>query len=240
MSGKDRIQIDATKTFWEHKSLFGFDWLRGHYFLPLLTHWAKKACGVIVDVGCGSKPYFQLFCKSASLYIGVDLPGKNSAADVYANALNLPIRSASVDLCFNVWLLDDLSDPARYFREVSRILKDDGRAIMIENQSFPEHDAPHDYFRFTRHGLAYLASEAGLIVEEMIPLGGFWAQIGLQLLAFFMRGVSGYLGGWVRLFNPLLNMCFYILDRTCYLPRGTSGWFLVLRKPNMGKQEGNT
>ena len=106
---------------------------------------------------------------------------------------------------------------------------------MIENQSFPEHDAPNDYFRFTRYGLAYLASEAGLIVEEIIPLGGFWAQIGLQLLAFFMRGVSGRLGGWIRVFNPLLNIWFYILDRVCYLPRGTSGYFLVLRKANTGK-----
>ena len=221
--------------FWEHKSLFGFDWLRGIHFLPYLRRWAKKASGVIVDVGCGSKPYFPLFRESASLYIGIDLPGKNASCDVYGSALSLPIRSSSVDLCFNIWLLDDLSDPACYFREVYRILKDDGRAIMIENQSFPEHDAPNDYFRFTRYGLAYLASEAGLIVEEIIPLGGFWAQIGLQLLAFFMRGVSGRLGGWIRVFNPLLNIWFYILDRVCYLPRGTSGYFLVLRKANTGK-----
>jgi SAM-dependent methyltransferase len=231
MSPKNQARGHGDNTYWEHRCLFGFDWLRGHYFLPALSHWAKRTGGIVVDVGCGTKPYSSLFSDSVSLYVGMDVPGKNAVPDVCASALTLPIRSGSVDVCFNAWLLDDLSEPLQYFREVSRILRADGIAIMIENQSFPEHDAPQDYFRFTRHGLTHLAAKVGLVVEEILPLGGFWAQIGLQLLAFFMRGVSGRLGGWIiRVFNPLLNISFYVLDRFNYLPRGTSGWLAVFRK----------
>ena len=47
--------------FWEHKSLFGFDWLRGIHFLPYLRRWAKKASGVIVDVGAARSPISRYF-----------------------------------------------------------------------------------------------------------------------------------------------------------------------------------
>jgi SAM-dependent methyltransferase len=135
-----------------------------------------------------------------------------------------------VDACFNAWLLDDLSEPAEYFKEVARILKDDGIAIMLENTSFPEHDAPHDFFRFTRYGLQHLAQKHALSLAEMRALGGFWAQIGTWFLSFFLKGASGHLGGWVRILNPPLNSLFYLLDRVNSIPRGTSGHVAIFRK----------
>lgn len=222
---------------WEHCSLWGFDWLRGRYFLPQLARWGKRVRGIMVDVGCGSKPYAAFFFHSALRYVGIDLPASGADADVFADAMHLPLAEASIDVCFNVWLLDDLSDPDQYFREINRILKPEGISIMIENQSFPEHDAPRDFFRFTRHGLERLAHRNGLIVEEMRPLGGFWAQIGLQLTGFFLRGVAGRWGAWVRVFNPPLNMLFYLLDRINPVSRGTSGYFVVFRKECINEKD---
>jgi len=223
----------TSKILWEHSSILGFDWLRGRYLLPHFNHWFKQAKGVVVDVGCGSKPYICLFNKSVSFYIGIDLPGNINVvfADIFANALQLPFKNCSVDFLFNTWVLDDLPNPCGYFQEVYRVLKPKGVFVMAENQSFPEHDAPNDFFRFTKYGLMHLARKNGFVVKEIRPLGGFWAQIGFQMTAFFLKGLYGHWGRWVRIFCPLINLFFYGLDRLCYLERGTSGYFAVFQKP---------
>jgi len=216
---------------WEHSSIWGFDWIKGRYALPAIKRWGDKTHGIMVDIGCGTKPY-AIFFKNTSKYIGIDRLGVKTKADIYANALQLPLPDNSVDICFNSWLLDDISEPNKYFQEIHRILKSGGVSIMIEAQSFPEHNAPNDYFRFTRYGLEFLAVKNGFSVEEMIPLGGFWAQIGLQITSFFIKGAVGRLGKWARIFVPPINLLFFLLDRINFLPRGTAGYFAVFKKQN--------
>jgi SAM-dependent methyltransferase len=218
------------KTLWNHKSMWGFDWIRGKYFLPRLKKWGERINGTIIDIGCGSEPY-RAFLEKRAEYIGIDKDKTEAKAD----ALHLPFRNASVDACFNSWLLDDISEPNEYFKELRRILKPGGISIMIENQSFPEHDAPDDYFRFTKYGLKYLAGKNGFETAEMTPLGGFWANIGIQITSFFIKGVSGHIGGWVKIFNPPINLLFYGLDKIIFLERGTSGYFAVFRKTDEKK-----
>jgi SAM-dependent methyltransferase len=217
------------KILWEYSSIWGFNWIIGKYILPAIKRWGKKTNGIMVDVGCGTKPY-AVFFKNISKYIGIDKPDKKTSADIYADALKLPLPDNSVDICFNSWLLDDINEPEKYFQEIKRILKNDGISIMIEAQIFPEHDAPNDYFRFTRYGLEFLATKNGFSIEEIIPLGGFWAQIGTQFIAFFMRGVSGKIGKWIRILNPFLNLIFFLLDKINFIKRGTMGYFVVFKK----------
>lgn len=184
--------------------------------------------GKVLDIGCGYKPY-QGFFKKAE-YLGLDLPGSDSLADLRGDALHIPLPNSSLDASFSSWLLDDLSEPGAYFAELNRVLKPGGLAIMAETRSFPEHDAPHDYFRPTKYGLKYLAEKNGFQEEEILPLGGFWAQIGSHLSAFFLRGSAGHLGNWVRVFNLLVNPFFYLLDKINFLDRGTPAYFAVFRK----------
>lgn len=221
---------DMSQVYWEHNSPFGFDWLRGYYFLPALKRWCKTAHGIVIDIGCGAKPYQSLFGCPIKHYWGLDLPSQETKADICADAVHLPLPDSVVDVCFDAWLLDDLAEPNEYVAEVARVLKVGGLLIMLENQTYPEHDAPHDFYRYTRYGLTYLAHRNGLVVEEMLPMGGFWAQVGLQITAFALRAASGRLGPMIRVFSITFNIAFYMLDRLCYSPRGTSGYLAVFRK----------
>lgn len=210
-----------------HRRFLGFEWIRGRYLLPQIERWGNRIEGTILDIGCGTKPYKAILGKNAQ-YIGIDASDPN--ADIQADALHLPFPENSIDTCFSSWMLDDIPEPGNYFKELHRVLKKGGIAIMVENQSFPEHDAPHDYFRFTQYGLAYLAEKNGFHVEEMIPLGGFWAQIGSQISSFFIRGVAGRIGGWFKISLIVINPLFYLMDRLNFLPRGTSAYFTIFRK----------
>jgi hypothetical protein len=61
------------------------------------------------------------------------------------------------------------------------------------------HQAPHDYFRYTRYGLAYLLEKAGFEVREMRAAGGYFRLLARRLL----NGLQFFTGGlrWL-LFLP--------------------------------------
>jgi hypothetical protein len=41
------------------------------------------------------------------------------------------------------------------------------------------HEEPYDFFRYTRHGLASLARDAGFAEVEVEPLGGYFTALGV-------------------------------------------------------------
>jgi hypothetical protein len=60
--------------------------------------------------------------------------------------------------------------------------------FLAAPQEWEVHQAPHDYFRFTRHGLIRLLEQAGLRALEVAPAGGFFRLLArrcLNALQFF-------------------------------------------------------
>jgi len=55
---------------------------------------------------------------------------------------------------------------------VGRILKPGGRLFLYAPLVFPEHQAPHDFFRYTSYGLRHLCGKAGLEVVSVVPSNG--------------------------------------------------------------------
>ena len=53
------------------------------------------------------------------------------------------------------------------------------------------HQAPHDYFRYTRYGLAYLLEKAGFEVREIHASGGYFRLLARRLL----NGLQFFTGG---------------------------------------------
>lgn len=215
----------------EFRSIFGYRWLIGRDMLPAIDRFAKLANGVMIDVGCGDKPYELFFSPFVDEYVGIDLPRLASKADIYADVLHLPFKDKSVDLALSIWILDDIAEPKEFFNEMSRVLKPNGLWMMVEVQSCPIHNPPWDYYRFTKYGLAYLAEEAGFKVEEIKPIGGFWASIGILLVISYLRSyVARFLKFPVRLLYAVLNLLFSFLDRLHFVERATYGYCVLLRR----------
>ncbi len=49
---------------------------------------------------------------------------------------------------------------------MARVLKPGGLLILLAPFQFRLHEQPHDYFRYSSHGLRHLCEEAGLDVER--------------------------------------------------------------------------
>lgn len=127
--------------------------------------------GVVVDVGCADGRASK-FLPEGCTYIGVDYPGTavglyGTRPDAFADARQLPFGDGSVDGVILKDVLEHIDGPQAALRECARVARTGGILVLWMPFMYPVHDAPHDYQRFTRHGLESYLAEAGFEVVEV-------------------------------------------------------------------------
>jgi SAM-dependent methyltransferase len=140
----------------------------------------------VLDAGAGEGRYRECFARhryvSADLAVG-DAGWDYSDLTTVCDLHRLPYRRGCFDAVVATQVLEHLLEPGRFLAEVRAVLRAGGTLYLTAPLCFREHQAPHDYWRFTRHGLRHLLVTAGLRVVSIEPQGGyFWLQ-GDQLQA---------------------------------------------------------
>jgi hypothetical protein len=122
-------------------------------------------------------------------------------------------------------------------------LRSGGRLFLTAPLHFKEHQEPHDYFRYTRHGLALLLGRAGFVEPAVEPEGGYFRFLGDKIQpahrVLFHKDRALV---WKVLFlplNPLSMLCFTVLaPAACALldpldreRRHTTGFLVTAVKP---------
>jgi len=149
----------------------------------------------VLDAGAGEGQYRNEFGKQR--YCGVDLAVGDAAwdysrLDAIADLTALPFCDGAFEAVLHIVTIEHLPDPAAALREMARVLAPGGRMLVAAPHEWEVHQAPHDYFRFTRHGLEHLLAKAGLEIREMRPVGGYFRLLARRLLnglQFFSGGV---------------------------------------------------
>lgn len=127
---------------------------------------AKQYSGdIVLDFGCGNKPYEKLF--SCTTYIGCDVhvsghPDNDKKADVYYEGHNLPFEAEYFDTVLSTQVLEHVEEFDEIFRELVRILKREGFLIITIPFCFEEHEKPYDFRRFTSFGIKKLFEDHGI------------------------------------------------------------------------------
>lgn len=177
------------------------DWidLQWSFIIELLTHVAPKARGRLLDVGCGERPYEHMFRPYVTEYIGIEHEAsftKTAASqsarrpDYFYDGKRLPFEDASFDTILNVQVLEHTPNPLGLVSEMSRVMKDDGILILSAPFQFRLHEQPHDYFRYSPHGLRVLCDEVGLEVVEIYNQGSLWSVIAHKLNNYLAFNVA--------------------------------------------------
>jgi SAM-dependent methyltransferase len=153
--------------------------------------------------------------------------------DVRADLTALPFREGVFDAAINVVTLEHLPEPGRALAEIARALAPGGRLLIAAPHEWEVHQAPHDYFRFTRYGLVYLLEKAGLETVELRAVGGYFRLVARRLLnglQFFTRGVRrlGLVPAAIVLVPPALILPF--LDGLDRERNFTAGYICTARK----------
>ena len=141
--------------------------------------------GLVLDVGCGVKPYRSLLLSPpsrASAYVGVDLPGNPYATpDLEWDGVSIPRPDASVDSVLMTEVLEHCPEPGAVLREVCRVLRPGGFLFLTVPFVWPIHDIPHDEYRYTPFALERLLREAGFPAPRIEATGGRDAVLAVTL-----------------------------------------------------------
>lgn len=145
---------------------------------------AAHACGRLVDLGCGAKPYRGLFAPYVTEHFGVDFAGTadlhygaQTRADLLVDGTDTKLPGGSFQTLLCTQVLEHVYDAPAFVRECRRLLAPGGKGIFTVPFLWQCHAEPHDYLRYTRHGLRRLFEEGGLRVLELEPLGGAYAAL---------------------------------------------------------------
>lgn len=137
---------------------------------------AKDVSGVLLDFGCGKKPYEKLF-KNVSLYIGVDIEvsghnHKNSNIDFYYDGKRLPFEPNTFDIIFASEVLEHVPNHDDIFKEFHRVLKPGGKILITIPFLWGEHEEPYDFIRFTNFGIVNVLQQYGFNQIKVSKIGG--------------------------------------------------------------------
>lgn len=237
----DRRYFDGALRRWMYRNTI----LGGHWgdYLDDVTRLSDGA--VVLDLGAGEADLRARLPRARYIALdrGIGHAGWDySKLDVVADATAIPLAGASVDLIVCKQVLEHIPEPVRLLEEVRRVLHPGGRILLSTNQSWPQHQQPYDFFRFTSFGLRWCFERAGLEVERMEAMGGafscalfqatqvlaphLWARSerGRRLVAALLRPLS-----WlIKALVPLVTA----LDRLDLTKDNTLGWFVFGRAPS--------
>jgi len=122
-----------------------------------------------LDVGCGNRPYEQLF--DASEYVGLEIDTPENrltkTADVYYSGTVFPFEPNSFDSVVCNQVFEHIFEPEAFLREIGRVLKNQGRLLLTVPFVWDEHEQPRDFGRYSSFGLRALLSRNGFEVLEL-------------------------------------------------------------------------
>ena len=149
--------------------------------------YSHRLSGNLIDVGCGNKPYKELFkhCKS---YIGLEIEGDNvkNSADFLYDGKKFPFENEKFDSAICSEVLEHIFEPREFIREIHRVLKKNGLIILTLPFFWDEHEQPNDYARYTSFGLKYI-----LEILEQIKIGNNLSIIAQLLNCYFYKKLYG-------------------------------------------------
>lgn len=146
--------------------------------------------GALLDLGCGHVPLFAAYRTWVTTVTCADWGNtlhKNPYLDAEVDlTAALPFPGEAFDTVLLSDVLEHLPEPALLWRELQRILRPGGKVLLNVPFYYPIHEAPWDYYRYSRFALARFAETSGFRVLSLEPIGGLpevFTDLGAKLLA---------------------------------------------------------
>jgi SAM-dependent methyltransferase len=142
----------------------------------------------VLDVGCGLKPYRDLF--PAQKYVGIDIEtgghsNDQKHVDSYYDGEHIPFDDRSFDFVLCTQVLEHAEKPEKLIEECARVLKPGGKVLFSMPFMYPEHEIPYDFQRYTRFKHTSLLQKNGFGQVETEKTTGFFGTFS-QLFSVFI------------------------------------------------------
>lgn len=153
--------------------------------------------GKTLDVGCGQKPYKDLFKKSS--YVGIDFKNfsQNTAFtqntpdvffdDTYKKNLILPFKRNSFNNTVSFQVLEHNKNPEKMIKELVRVTKSQGYILVSFPFMWGLHEKPNDFFRFTEYLIEDIFRENKCLVVEKHKQGSIASVVSILASDFLLE-----------------------------------------------------
>jgi SAM-dependent methyltransferase len=129
----------------------------------------------MLDIGCGKKPYRNLFV--VDKYVGIDIENEGhhndtSHVDVFYDCIHIPFEDGHFDSAYTTEVLTHISDIEPVAAEINRVMKKGCTLLVTVLYIWHENEQPIDAVRYTCFGIIKLLQRHGfdILVEKMRQL----------------------------------------------------------------------
>lgn len=158
----------------------------------------------ILDLGCGNRPYYHKSIKGNIICFD---KSKTKITDVVGDADKLPFKTNLFDKIISINSFYYFKNPFSVVKDLHRILKKDGKLVLVVPFFYPLHDAPFDKYRFTEHGLRSLLEEE-FKIEKIKTIGGIF-NVPAIIFHALIKGVPLMFTKPLRNFIQIIMYIFY-------------------------------
>ena len=171
----------------------------------------------VLDVGCGSMPYRDLFPSSAC-YEGLEIDQprnrSNHLVTYFYNGTDFPISDNSFDVVLCSQVLEHCFTPDSLLCEISRVLRPGGYLILTIPFVWPEHEQPYDSQRYTSFGLRDLIDRSNYKTLHLEK-----TNVGLSAL---IQLTIEYVESLLRPIQQLNRFCWLLTRIILFIPYGVA------------------
>lgn len=141
---------------------------------------AKHARGDLLDAGCGTMPYRSHILPRLASYTGFDIERRAPEVTIGDVQQMTAVGDGTADVILCSEVLEHVPRPEAALAEFRRVLRPGGTLILSTPFLARLHEEPHDYFRYTRHGLVTMLAQTRFRVQTIEPTGGLFSFLGHQ------------------------------------------------------------
>ncbi len=188
--------------------VFKKNYLDRRELLKKVKKYKGLVVGDVLDIGCGRKPYRELFGK-VDRYVGIDIenPGHNhlnEQIDLFFDGINIPLKDSSFDTIVLFQVIEHVRDLDLLILEIKRVLRPKGKVLISFPFIWPLHELPNDFRRFTPNGAKNLFESKGFKILRSEKIMGNYS-IFFLFGQFFLNELGEKLPKVIRfLFFPII------------------------------------
>ena len=134
-------------------------WIEMRWLRRSVEFLAPHARGDALDVGCGERPYDDLFRPHVRSYVGLEYPPVvdnlipeiwnmleriRGIVDVFGDGQRMPFADASFDTVVALEVFEHIRDPDACLEEIERVLRPGGKILITVPFVAPLHQLPFD------------------------------------------------------------------------------------------------
>jgi len=152
--------------------------------IPILKEYSQ---GNLLDIGCGDMPFKFAVIEKVIEYDSLDVEERTDGVTYIGNIQDMHmIDDEKYDTAIAIEVLEHIPNPFKAAEEMYRILKPEGFAILSMPHLSRIHEAPFDFYRYTKYGIRSVLENAGFEIIEIKPVAGLFSFLGHQFSTFFV------------------------------------------------------